>query len=101
VISRLFNLFQKHFRQGLELLKKLIFILSEKSMRPASLNIDPHGDSFLVLAAASSGVEKVRRRNMYLPPETLVEILPDSPNFAKACRPVPYIEDEIKDLLRR
>jgi hypothetical protein len=40
------------------------------------LNINPHGDSFLVLAVASSGVEKVRRRNLHLPSETLVEILP-------------------------
>jgi hypothetical protein len=40
------------------------------------LNANPHGDSFLVLAIASTQIEKVRRRSQHLPPETLVEVLP-------------------------
>jgi len=41
------------------------------------LNLDPHGDSFLVLAVASSKIESVRQRSRNLPPETLVEISPN------------------------
>lgn len=41
------------------------------------LNLDPHGDAFLVLAVASSKIDNVRNRSRNLPSETLVDISPD------------------------
>ena len=40
------------------------------------MNTDPQRDTVLLLAVASSQVDKIRERRRNLPPETLVEVIP-------------------------
>ena len=52
-------------------------LLSEASHYFVVMNTDPQQDTVLLLAVASSQVEKIRERRRNLPPETLVEVAPE------------------------
>jgi len=52
-------------------------LLSEASHYFVVMNTDPQRDTVLLLAVASSQVEKIRERRRNLPPETLVEVAPE------------------------
>ncbi len=59
-------------------------LLSETSHYFVVMNTDPQRDTVLLLAVASSQVDKIRERRKNLPPETLVEVSPgDYVGFTK------------------
>ena len=59
-------------------------LLSEASHYFVVMNTDPKRDTVLLLAVASSQVDKIRERRKNLPPETLVEVSPgDYVGFTK------------------
>jgi hypothetical protein len=52
-------------------------LTSEASHYFVVVNNDPRADKVLLLAVASSQVDKIRERRRNLPPETLVEVQPE------------------------
>lgn len=60
-------------------------LLSEAAHYFVVMNTNPQRDTVLLLAVASSQVEKIRERRRNLPPETLVEVVPgDYAGFTKS-----------------